>query len=391
MQAPTFPILSHAQLIQKISNFDAIKYARSRNHLSWWVSQLSPYITHWVITIDEIVRISLQRYTLDQAQKRYQELLRREYFLQAHYHKWGAIFHDMELDKTKISKHDILPSQISDKTFGSKRVNQAIFQLETTWRLHNHVRMRLASYMSHYQKLYWLKLADRTYYHFLDGELGPNHLSWQWVQSTFAWKAYIMNEENFQKYSSITDPIFRWSYEDVSNMLFDPKRISPTVDSIDIHDTLSSDLSKIVNYDYTQSIDQLVILTPRDLHQSKTSNPQNTICLLDIPFMQAHPRSPKRVQRVQDYCTHYNITLYQWDLHTILKHLTMSWAQITMYETRNPSYHETQLQYRSDINLIKHPRCSPVVTQWYVNKFFEFWKKTLPHLQDLESCIHAWV
>jgi deoxyribodipyrimidine photo-lyase len=135
------------------------------------VSQFSPYITHGVITIDEIVKISLERYTIDEAEMRYKELLRREYFTQVHFWKGDAIFADMEEDKTKIEKQDSLPAEVQSKTFASGWVNQCILQLETTGYLHNHQRMRLASYMSHRQKLYRKKCADWTYYHFLDGEL----------------------------------------------------------------------------------------------------------------------------------------------------------------------------------------------------------------------------
>ena len=125
-----FPILTHSQLIDKVKSFDAVKYAKNRNYLSGGVSQLSPYITHGVITIDEIVRLSLTRYTIDQAEQWYKELLRREYFVQVHYRKGDAIFQDMEEDKTGIAKHDLLPEQVVTKTFGSGWVNQTILQLE---------------------------------------------------------------------------------------------------------------------------------------------------------------------------------------------------------------------------------------------------------------------
>jgi deoxyribodipyrimidine photolyase len=96
------------------------------------VSQFSPYITHGVITIDEIVKISLQRHTIEQAEMRYKELLRREYFTQVHYRKGDDIFDDMEEDKTTITKQKILPIQVQTKTFAAGRVNQCILQLEST-------------------------------------------------------------------------------------------------------------------------------------------------------------------------------------------------------------------------------------------------------------------
>jgi deoxyribodipyrimidine photo-lyase len=70
--------------------------------------------------------------------------------------------------------------------------------------------MRFASYWTHYAKIHRKKLADRTYYHFIDGELGSNHLSWQRVQSTFSHKPYFMNEENLTRYRpGSSDALYR--------------------------------------------------------------------------------------------------------------------------------------------------------------------------------------
>jgi deoxyribodipyrimidine photo-lyase len=35
----------------------------------------------------------------------------------------------------------------------------------------------------------------------LDGDLASNHLSWQWVASTFSHKAYFFNRENLERYT----------------------------------------------------------------------------------------------------------------------------------------------------------------------------------------------
>jgi hypothetical protein len=52
--------------------------------------------------------------------------------VQVHYHKGNEIFKDIEEDKTHIPKQDILPEQVSTKTFASSWVNQTILQLEST-------------------------------------------------------------------------------------------------------------------------------------------------------------------------------------------------------------------------------------------------------------------
>jgi deoxyribodipyrimidine photo-lyase len=371
-----FPILSHAQLVEKVRNFDAVAYCKTRNYLTGWVSQLSPYITHGVITIDEIVKISLERYSIDQAEMRYKELLRREYFTQVHWRKWEEIFQDMECDKTSIPKQEILPEEVQTKIFSSERVNQTIVQLETTWYLHNHQRMRLASYLTHRQKLHWKKCADRTYYHFLDGELWPNHLSRQRVQSTFSHKPYFMNEENLTRYWKIKDPIYQWSYETIEKKIFDHKRGTDVRNSNDIHTQLRTDLSNIPTAH--GSYNGYTVLTPRDFHPNKITNPVATVCILDHNFFKHHPWSPKRIAFIQMYCDLYAIPLLQWSISEIIS----ASHDITLFETRNPLYRQTyeQASQKTDVTVHAHKRASPIVRQSWTKKFFPFREKTAPWL-----------
>ena len=380
-----FKTLSHAELIDSIKNFDAIKYCKTRNYLNGWASKLSPYITHGIITIDEIVRLSLQKYTIDQAESWYKELLWREYFVQVHYHQWDTIFDDIDEDKTGISKKDILPDQIQSKTRPVSRVNQIVLQLEQTWYLHNHQRMRLASYMTHRQKLYWKKLADWTYYHFLDGELWSNHLSWQWVASTFSHKPYFMNEENISRYRpGMKDPYLRGSYEEIEKKIFDHKRGTDVRESTDISWAYKTDLSKIPSWQVCY--DHYTILTPRDLHPDKISDPTTTVCILDPKFFARHPRSQKRIAFVQFYCDLYSINLVQWDIADILAQST----GCTLYETRNPVYRHAYITHGQQHTLHLHTRCSPVAWSQYTKKFFPFWEKTSKHLYQLQREIKPW-
>jgi deoxyribodipyrimidine photo-lyase len=123
---------TYDELVAFINSFDGIKYGKTRNYINGGVSRLSPYITHGVITTKEVITLFLQRYTVQQAEMLFKELLWREYFVQVHYRKRDGIFSDMEEDKTNIRKHDLLPSSLLNKTTQSKWVNQAILELEQT-------------------------------------------------------------------------------------------------------------------------------------------------------------------------------------------------------------------------------------------------------------------
>jgi hypothetical protein len=202
--------------------------------------------------------------------------------------------------------------------------------------------MWLASYCVHYGKLYWKKCADWTYYHFLDGELGSNHLSRQWVQSTFSHKPYFMNEENIIRYRpSQTEPALRGTYDDVEKILFDDRRGSPFTHDKDVADTLVTDLSHILHFDAnTRHHESITILSPRDWHPSKCSQQENTVCILDERFFATHPRSAKRIAFIEQYAKHYGITIYKGNLDTIISSLLQANKHITLYETRNPYYRE---------------------------------------------------
>ena len=64
--------------------------------------------------------------------------------------------------------------------------------------------------------------------HLLDGDPASNHLSWQWVASTFSHKPYFFNRDNLERYSDgrfcKTCPSshcpFEGSYAQLENQLF---------------------------------------------------------------------------------------------------------------------------------------------------------------------------
>jgi deoxyribodipyrimidine photo-lyase len=76
-----------------------------------------------------------------------------------------------------------------------------VHDLVDTGYVHNHARMWFAAYCIHFRKLSWRSCADWYLGNLIDGDLASNHLSWQWVASTFGSKPYIFNKENLAKYS----------------------------------------------------------------------------------------------------------------------------------------------------------------------------------------------
>jgi deoxyribodipyrimidine photo-lyase len=77
-----------------------------------------------------------------------------------------------------------------------------ISSLQTHGYLHNHARMWLAAYIVHWLKNDWQLAADWMHDLLIDGDYASNHLSWQWVASTFSHKPYFFNQENLAKYTN---------------------------------------------------------------------------------------------------------------------------------------------------------------------------------------------
>ena len=137
----------------RLAALQPAEYARTRNHLRGAVSYLSPYLTHGFLSLQQAVEGVRDQHPLRPDDKLYLEF------------------------------------------------DQAVGTLYATGYLHNHARMWLASYVVHLRHVHWRAGADWMYGHLLDGDLASNHLSWQWVASTFSSKPYLFNAENVAKYA----------------------------------------------------------------------------------------------------------------------------------------------------------------------------------------------
>jgi deoxyribodipyrimidine photo-lyase len=177
-------------------------YARTRNQLDGAVTRLSPYITHGLLTLPEVLSTVRQRHAVDGQHKFVYELGWREFFHHVWHHEGERIFeslHEGPLPEAAYRRE--LPDDIRGGATGVPVIDQAVRTLYATGWLHNHARMWLASYVVHFRKVHWRAGADWLYGHLLDGDLASNHLSWQWVAGTGSHKPYLFNAENVARYA----------------------------------------------------------------------------------------------------------------------------------------------------------------------------------------------
>ena len=211
--------------LKKLNSIDVSAYNRNRHFLNGAVTHLSPYLRHGCLTLNETFDSVKKRFGAD-AENLLVELARRDYWLQVWYAQGNAIYSEIEPPKVAIG-HTTLSADVKQGTTGLACIDGFVKELHATGYLHNHARMWLASYIVHYQKMDWRDAADWFELNLLDGDVASNHLSWQWVTSTFSSKPYFFNKENLSRYTGEqycancqAECPFDASYETLNDRLF---------------------------------------------------------------------------------------------------------------------------------------------------------------------------
>ena len=216
-----------------LKQVNPVDYAKTRNSLTGAVTRLSPYIRYGVLSLREVRDNVLEKVQdPNDASKLINELGWRDYW-QRLYEKLGdRIWEDQEEYKTGYTPTDYadkLPADITVGTTGMVCIDNFSHELRKTGYLHNHIRMWLAAYIVHWQRIRWQAGAKWFLEHLLDGDPASNNMSWQWVASTFSHKPYFFNRENLERYSEGVYcrqcPLyghcdFEGSYEELEQRLF---------------------------------------------------------------------------------------------------------------------------------------------------------------------------
>ena len=229
--APSFaPTLAAAQA--RVGAVRPAAYARTRNSLDGAVSLLSPYITHGLVTLPEVLAGVARRHALEVQHKFVYELGWRAYFRHVWQHRGDGILqslHEGLLPDAAYGRE--LPADIRQACTGVPVVDAAVRTLYATGMLHNHARMWLASYVVHVRKVHWRCGADWLYAHLLDGDLASTHLSWQWVAGTGSNKPYLFNADNVARYAPAQwhspGSVIDTSYEALDQMARQPASPHP--------------------------------------------------------------------------------------------------------------------------------------------------------------------
>jgi deoxyribodipyrimidine photo-lyase len=188
-----------SKALTKLNNVDAVAYSRNRNFLNGAVTHLSPYLRHGCLTLNETFATIKSKFG-STAENMLMQLAWRDYWRQVWATRGNAIYSEMEPPKVTLGYAPLTEAVKQGKT-GLPCMDAFVDDLLTSGYVHNHARMWLASYIVHHLKIDWREAADWFEAHLLDGDIASNHLSWQWVASTFSSKPYYFNKENLARYT----------------------------------------------------------------------------------------------------------------------------------------------------------------------------------------------
>ncbi len=229
-----------AAAARQLQGLDARRYGRSRNHLNGAVTGLSPWIRHGVLTLAEVrdavfSQLRKRHQGRDDGTKLINELGWRDFWQRM----WGDLGdaindsqEDLKTGHAPDSYARVLPDDIRTGSTGLACMDGFQQELVETGWLHNHARMWMAAYVVHWRRVHWKAGADWFLEHLLDGDPASNHLSWQWVASSFSHKPYLFNRDNLERFSQSRycndchrsdDCPFAGSYEQLETQLFVPQ------------------------------------------------------------------------------------------------------------------------------------------------------------------------
>ena len=174
-----------------------------------YVSCLSPYTRHRMVTERELVEKALEVHGLKAAEKFIDEVFWRTYWkgwLEQRPKVWCDYQDSVQAAMGRVESNTGLRKAFQEATTGQTGIDcfdHWTRELIETGYLHNHARMWFASIWIFTLKLPWALGADFFLHHLLDGDPASNTLSWRWVAGLQTeGKNYIARPSNIEKYTN---------------------------------------------------------------------------------------------------------------------------------------------------------------------------------------------
>ena len=198
---------------KKLTNFvdnNLVEYSKLRNFdfgadKRTNISCLSPYITHGILTEQEVMKLSLKKFSLSKIEKFIQEVLWRIYWkgwLELRPNVWTDYIIDLNKLKLEYKDNKDYLNAIEGKT-NIECFNTWVNELKNHNYLHNHARMWFASIWIFTLGLPWQLGAEFFMKYLFDGDSASNTLGWRWVAGIQTkGKNYAASEWNIKKFTN---------------------------------------------------------------------------------------------------------------------------------------------------------------------------------------------
>ena len=183
----------------KLRNFDFGPDKRTN------ISCLSPYITHGILSEQEVMKLSLKKHSFVKIEKFIQEILWRVYWkgwLELRPNVWTDYIIELNKLKQEFKDNKDYLNAIEGKT-NIECFNTWVNELKNHNYLHNHARMWFASIWIFTLGLPWQLGAEFFMKYLFDGDSASNTLGWRWVAGVQTkGKNYVASEWNIKKFTN---------------------------------------------------------------------------------------------------------------------------------------------------------------------------------------------
>lgn len=248
MSADPFPQTRAAALARWQAFLPATPgYAESRGHVApghAGVSRLSPAVRCRLVTEDELVTGTLERFPAATTEKWLQEIFWRRYWkgwLEQRPAVWTLYRERLRWHREQAPEPVLQRAEeVAAGRSGVALMDRFARELRETGYLHNHARMWWASFWIHVERLPWELGADFFYRHLLDADPASNTLSWRWVAGLHLnSKPYLVRRSNLDKFCAP-----EWLVDSTGLDRLADERVQPWVPVVDRNDEAAVEWAK---------------------------------------------------------------------------------------------------------------------------------------------------
>jgi len=190
---------------EKLINYSKLRNFKFDIDDKTTTSNLSPYITHGILSENEVIRESLKKHSYLTSEKFIQEILWRIYWrgwLELRPKVWKNYLKNLKKLKDEF-KDNRKYIQVTEGNSNIECFNDWVKELKESNYLHNHARMWFASIWIFTFNLPWELGAAFFMKYLYDGDTASNTLSWRWVAGIQTkGKHYLAKEWNIRKFTN---------------------------------------------------------------------------------------------------------------------------------------------------------------------------------------------